>query len=187
MLGRCAFRCFNCNISIPRLSWSFWTWCLWLLRFYERFLSEGSSSQRRWNRGRWIRRRPAENGRQFWFQAMADTLGTQIGFLDTDCEAKGFIYAGELLMSLCNAASECVVKAASSTKIMSRQSTVLNLVLVRRRLTLKCLGADMEVTLPEEASKAEDRRREKTIRKSVSWLRHSPVPSRDTVPVMFPW
>ena len=37
---------------------------------------------------------------------MADTLGTQTGFLDTDCEAKDFICAGELLMSLCNAASE---------------------------------------------------------------------------------
>ena len=106
MLGRCAFRCFDSNISIPRLSWSIWTWCLWLFRFYVRFLSEGSSSQRRWNRGRWIRRRPGENDRRCWFQAMADTLGTQTGFLDTDCEAKDFICAGELLMSLCNAASE---------------------------------------------------------------------------------
>ena len=44
-----------------------------------------------------------------------------------------------------------------------------------------------EVTLPEEASKAEDRRREKKIPKSVSWLRHSPVSSKHTVPVMFSW
>ena len=85
---------------------------------------------------------------------MSDTLGTHIGFLDTHCEAKDFICAGELLMSLCSVASECVVKAASSTKIMSRQSTVLNLALVRRRLTLQSFGADMEVTLSEEASKA---------------------------------
>lgn len=52
---------------------------------------------------------------------------------------------------------------------------------------MKSFGADMKVTLPEEASKAEDRRREKKIPKSVSWLRHSPVSSKDTVPVMFSW
>ena len=45
MLGRCAFRCFHSNISIPRLSWSIWTWCLCLFRFYRRFLSQGSSSR----------------------------------------------------------------------------------------------------------------------------------------------
>ena len=46
---------------------------------------------------------------------------------------------------------------------------------------MKSFGADMAVTLPEEASKAEDRRREKKFPKSVSWLRQSPVPSRDMV------
>ena len=52
---------------------------------------------------------------------------------------------------------------------------------------MKSFGSDMKVTLPEEASKAEDRRREKKIPKSVSWLRHNPVSSKHTVPVMFSW
>ena len=158
MLGRCAFRCFHSNISIHRHSWLIWTWCLWLFWFYGRFLSEGSSSQKRWNRGRWIRRRPGENGRRFWFQTMADTLGTHIGFLDTDCEAKDFICAGGSLVSLYNAA-DCGVKVASSSKIMSRRSTVLNLAFVQRRLTLKSFGADMEVTLRRERHRTEGERR----------------------------
>ena len=89
---------------------------------------------------------------------MADTLGTHIGFLATDCEAKDFICASESLMSLCNAV-DCGVKVASSSKIMSRQSTVLNLVLVQRRLTLKSFGVDMEVTLRRERYRTEGERR----------------------------
>lgn len=48
----------------------------------------------------------------FDFGGMADILGNHIGFLETDCEAKVPHALANLLMSLCNAASECVARAA---------------------------------------------------------------------------
>ena len=69
---------------------------------------------------------------------------------------------------------------------MCCEGTIVNEDHVTIKYSFKSFGADMKVTLPEEASKAEDRRREKKIPKSV-WLRHSPVSSKHTVPVMFSW
>lgn len=59
----------------------------------------------------------------FDFRGMADILGNHIGFLETDCEATHAL--ANLLMSLCNAASECVARAALSARSMSRTSKVL--------------------------------------------------------------
>ena len=84
---------------------------------------------------------------------MADILGTHIGFLEADCEAKVFALAN-LLRSLCIAFSESVTKAGSSAKSMSRTRTVLTLVLVRRRARLKSLPS-------VEESSEWDKRREK--------------------------
>ena len=69
---------------------------------------------------------------------------------------------------------------------MCCEGTIVNEDHVTIKYSFESFGADMKVTLPEEASKAEDRRREKKIPKSV-WLRHSPVSSKHTVPVMFSW
>ena len=59
----------------PRLCWSIWTCppvCLPILR---EILSQGQSSWRWWNRGKWIRRLPRECGRWFWFQGHGWHLG----------------------------------------------------------------------------------------------------------------
>ena len=61
----------------------------------------------------------------FDFRGMADILGNHIGFLETDCEAKVPDALANLLMNLCNAASECVAREALSARSMSRTSTVL--------------------------------------------------------------
>ena len=136
-----------------RLSWSIWTWCRWLCRFFGRFLSQGSISWGRWNRlgefADYIENVVAD----FDYKGLADILGTHIGFLEADCEAKVFALAN-LLISLCIAFSESVTKAASSAKSMSRTRTVLTLVLVRRRARLKSLPS-------VEESSEWDKRREK--------------------------
>ena len=76
----------------------------------------------------------------FDFRGMADILGTHIGFLEADFEAKVYTCAGEFgdePLQCCLA--KCVAKAVSSAKSKSRTSAVLTLVLVRRRATLKSL------------------------------------------------
>ena len=63
----------------------------------------------------------------FDFRGMADILGNHIGFFETDCGTKVPHALAILLMGLCNAASKCVARAASSAIAwsMSRTSTVL--------------------------------------------------------------
>ena len=131
-----------------RLSWSIWTWCRWLCRFFERFLSQGSSLWRWWNRGRWIRRLHRECGCRFWFQgAWLTSWALTLVFLRLIVRSKFSNTLANLLMSLCIAISECVSHAASSSKRMSRTRTVLTLVLARRRATLRefIVGTGMKV------------------------------------------
>ena len=73
----------------------------------------------------------------FDFRGMADMALTLV-FSRLILRPKFINALASLVMSLCNAASKCLAKAASA-KSKSRTSTVLTLVLVRRRATLKSL------------------------------------------------
>ena len=74
----------------------------------------------------------------FDFRGMAD-MALILVFSRLILRPKFINALASLVMSLCNAASKCLAKAVSSAKSKSRTSTVLTLVLVRRRATLKSL------------------------------------------------